>query len=165
MVSQVKTYFWAAGAQRKITADTVGDRIDTIASRNNGLCHPQDLVDDARPPTSPIHPLFEWDDEVAAELFRRDQARQVIRLIRPMIADDGTRAPFPAYVHVNIAGQDGYMRTDQARSQDEVWAEVLDDALKQLTGLEKRYKHLSELADVWQAVSEVKRKTRKKVTN
>ena len=134
----------------------MASRIDTIAKANKGICHPQDLVDDARPARSPLHTLFEWNDEAAAELFRRDQARQIIRLIRPVM-EGGERSEAPAYVHVRVNGNDGYMRTDAARSNDEVWAEVLDDALKQLHGLEKRYRHLSELAEVWQAVQKVEK--------
>lgn len=162
MADKPKIYFWAPGHQRSVDPEIVGKTIDRIAQQRGGICHPQDLVDAARPPRNPLHPLFEWDDEVAAEMFRRDQARQVIRIIRPVIAESGERGAHPAFVHVNLNGQDGYMRSEEARSNDEIWGEVLDDALKQLKGFEQRYRHLSELEPVWVAVKEVERKTKRK---
>lgn len=165
MAEKPKIYFWAPGRQRSIDPEIVGKTIDRIAQQNGGICHPQDLVDAARSPRNPLHPLFEWDDEAAAELYRRDQARQVIRIIRPVMADTGERASHPAYVHVNINGHDGYMRSDTARSQDDIWSEVLDGALQQLKGFEQRYRHLSELEPVWIAVKEVEKKSRKAVAD
>ncbi len=89
-----------------------------------------------------------------------DQARQIIRIIRPRFIDDDKPSDVPAFVHVRVNGQDGYMRTDQARAQSDVWAEVLEDALAQLQGLEKRYRHLQELSEVWEAVGRVKAKAK-----
>jgi len=158
VTEQPKVYFWAPGHQRAIDSQVLGDTIDGIAAKK-GVCHPQDLVDAARSRRSPLHSLFEWDDEVAAELFRRGQARQVIRILRPMM-DDETRGEAPAFVHVRINGHDGYLHTDRARSQEDVWASVLEDALAQLQGLQKRYKHLSELEGVWAAVTAVEKKAK-----
>jgi hypothetical protein len=39
------------------------------------------LVDEARPEDSPAHPAFEWRDDVAAEEYRLEQARRLIRRV------------------------------------------------------------------------------------
>lgn len=36
--------------------------------RRDGLLQPAAVVEDARDESSPLHPLFEWDDRKAAEL-------------------------------------------------------------------------------------------------
>jgi hypothetical protein len=43
-----------------------------------GRVTPKTLLERARPNTSPIHELFEWDDSVAAEKHRVEQARRLI---------------------------------------------------------------------------------------
>jgi hypothetical protein len=46
--------------------------------RIKGNVSPESLVDAARPANSPIHHLFEWDDAVAGERYRLEQARLYI---------------------------------------------------------------------------------------
>jgi len=56
-----------------------------VALRNIYLQHqritPQIVVDESRPEDAPLHSRFEWDDEVAGEAFRRQQAAQMIRSV------------------------------------------------------------------------------------
>jgi hypothetical protein len=49
-----------------------------IRSRH-GFLSPGLVVDEARPEDHPLHGRFEWDDALAAEAHRRDQARELIR--------------------------------------------------------------------------------------
>ncbi len=48
----------------------------------HGRLTPADVVDDARPDAHPLHPRFEWDDTLAGEAWRREQASQLIRSVR-----------------------------------------------------------------------------------
>jgi len=51
------------------------------ALRVKGDVSPETLVDSARHSESPIHHLFEWDDTVAGERYRLEQARLYIARI------------------------------------------------------------------------------------
>jgi hypothetical protein len=46
--------------------------------RRRGSVGPEALVEEARAEASPLHHLFEWDDSVAGERYRLEQARQYI---------------------------------------------------------------------------------------
>lgn len=48
----------------------------------NGKIDPHDVIDEARDPDSVLHSHFEWDDTKAAEAYRMDQARTLIRSVR-----------------------------------------------------------------------------------
>lgn len=48
----------------------------------HGRIESKALVDAARPETSPAHNAFEWDDAVAAEEHRLQQARRWIRIVK-----------------------------------------------------------------------------------
>lgn len=47
-----------------------------------GQLTPALVVDEARPKTSPLHERFEWDNRVAGEAWRRQQAHEMIRSVR-----------------------------------------------------------------------------------
>lgn len=51
------------------------------------LLMPEDVVDAARDPDNPLHSKFEWDDGIAAEKFRLNQARTLIVHFRVTIDD------------------------------------------------------------------------------
>lgn len=50
-----------------------------IARRNGGVLKVDDVLDEAKDETSPLHKHFEWDDSAAADKYRRDQARYLIQ--------------------------------------------------------------------------------------
>lgn len=47
----------------------------------NGRLTPQRVVEAAKSKKSPLHEFFEWNDVVAAEAYRLDQARALIRTV------------------------------------------------------------------------------------
>jgi hypothetical protein len=49
-------------------------------ARTHGKLSPQIIVDAARHNNSALHGFFEWDDTVAAEKYRIEQARTVIKM-------------------------------------------------------------------------------------
>lgn len=72
------------------------------------------VVEDARPDGSPLHGRFEWDNNVAGEAFRRQQAQDLIQSVRTVYkaADDkGPERSIRAWQAVRIdsdSGNNGY---------------------------------------------------------
>ena len=64
-----------------------------------GKLTPQKVLDAAMPENSPLHEFFEWDDTVAAESYRMDQARELIRRVRIEITYEETTIRTVQYVH------------------------------------------------------------------
>jgi hypothetical protein len=58
-------------------AQAIGERLMEITEENSGRLRPDDVVEDARDPRSPMHPHFEWDNNVAADKHRLNQAREI----------------------------------------------------------------------------------------
>ena len=84
-----------------VTLATVTGEIGRIIARDGGAL-PKVVVHEARPEDAPLHPAFEWDDEVAAERFRENQARSIIRCVMlvPEPEKHETLSPVRAYVSV-----------------------------------------------------------------
>lgn len=137
-------------------ADIVRQEVTRISRNGKRPCHPRELVDVARDETHPLHGSFEWNDSVAGEAYRIEQAR---RMIRRVVIIDNTDAPAPEFVHVTRVDRrgnpaDGYVPTRVALSCDDR-SGVLADAHSQLRGIKRRFASLTELADVWQAIDDL----------
>ena len=66
--------------QGEIMALELERRILTkLARKNGGLLKVDDVLQEAKDESSPLHTHFEWDDSVAAEAHRKAQARALIQ--------------------------------------------------------------------------------------
>jgi hypothetical protein len=131
----------------KIDPEKAWAELQRVCKDNNGIASPQAIVDRARPSRNPLHKAFEWDDTKAAEEYRKEQARSLVHNFE-IVFEDGSNAP--AMVNVKVGRQRGYVNTEQAIADDDLRKQVIVQAVRQLLGLEKRYRSLNELAKVFQ---------------
>lgn len=61
------------------------------------------VVEESKPKDAPLHPAFEWNDKRAAHEHRLWQARQVIRCVQVVYAD---QPPASVYVHIQQPNED-----------------------------------------------------------
>jgi hypothetical protein len=150
------TYFWRPGAHRYGTdPQTIGEALEALAG--NGLLHPPEIVEAAKPASSPLHPLFEWDDAVAGAAYRVEQARAVVQQLEvEIITKDGEiRDGVRAFVNiVTVGGEQGYAGVQWAASDAQVVHGLLSRALGELNSWRRRYSDLIELARVNGAIDE-----------
>jgi hypothetical protein len=64
------------------------EQLEHIRSQYGRLT-PRLIVDEARNPDHPLHTRFEWDDSVAGEKWRREQARALIRSVAVTYVNPG----------------------------------------------------------------------------
>jgi hypothetical protein len=138
---------------KAVPARIVHERVSELQRRHGGIIEPKQLVDDARPARSPLHPAFEWNDSVAAEAHRENQARQLIRSVVVIQYDDDENESArvdPAFVSVARPFEEssGYTETESAMSDPAVRASIIEVAKGQLAGWVKRHRHLEELAEL-----------------
>jgi hypothetical protein len=116
------------------------------------------MVDEARPSSSPLHPMFEWNDWTAAEAYRREQARHHIRELR-IVPDEAGEEPLQAFVHVIRVESDGvvegYRLTSLVVESQGEYEQVLTEAKAGLVSWQRRYRHLSELREVFGVIARV----------
>lgn len=67
-----------------LPASVAGPELDRIRKRD-GRIQASVVVEEARPDEAPLHPAFEWRDEVAAEEWRRHQATELVREVRVVV--------------------------------------------------------------------------------
>lgn len=69
-----------------------------------GEITPAELVDAARPESSPAHSAFEWDDSIAGEKYRLNEARRFIRVTEIRIETREERLVHVPSVKMNEPG-------------------------------------------------------------
>ncbi|MBO9108723.1 hypothetical protein J5288_08410 [Agrobacterium sp. S2/73] len=128
-------------------AKLVGEHIEMLRKRFKGELTPQDILEDARHDNSPLHSFFEWNDGEAAEAYRLQQARGLIRaVVAVYVSDDKPAVRQKAYVHVPEPGAPHYREASHAMSQTKTRNMVLDRAWNELKAWKARYKDLQEFA-------------------
>ena len=62
----------------KVSAQVAGEICNTLSNSPGGLT-PHRLVEVSRDENAPMHSEFEWDDSIAGEKYREEQAKKVIQ--------------------------------------------------------------------------------------
>lgn len=161
----IMVFRFKPGARLKGDAQAVGEALAALEERDGELT-PEVVEREARKKSSPLHDLFEWDDSEAAYKYRLGQAAHVIRCV--VVIDTPETPPMTAYVRVDVRPEveDGdldkdeeppparssYRSTAVVMSDAELRAQVLDRALNELRAFQKKYRNLSELAGVFEAI-------------
>ena len=136
--------------------------------RRQGRARPHDVVEAARPRSSPLHGAFEWRDDEAAERWRICQARRLINAVQ-VVYLDGTDEKWsgPGFVSVTHVSTDaegkavrdrGYVAVEKALADPVTREQLLTEALAQADYWKQKWRNLSELAPVFQAVEKVRRR-------
>jgi predicted MarR family transcription regulator len=132
-----------------------------IASEHGGILNPADVVREARPPESPLHSKFEWNDTKAAEDYRVWQARQLIRVVVEYVGSGDQAVMSKVFVSLTSDREDGGYRPMVSVLADAGQrARLLADAVKEMESFEAKYKELQELVEVFDAMKSVRRRRR-----
>jgi len=131
-----------------IDKEDVINVLEKISARD-GIITTRSVLDEARKESSPIHKYFEWDDSVAAESWRRQQARKLIKSVRVEFMGKEMDGYWNAKVQVSEDEESqGYFSLHRVLEEDALYEEVLGDAVKSLRHWQKKYSGLKELKDV-----------------
>ncbi len=93
-------------AVKGLDAEQVGQELERIRGKCGELTT-KNVVSESRPENAVFHENFEWDDPVAAELFREQQARKIVHSVVVVPEDAKPNSPKPqAFISVVIAEED-----------------------------------------------------------
>lgn len=138
-----------------MTANNEAIRKELEQLKAAGVIQPADVVARASDPASAMHSWFQWDDTEAAQAYRLQQARQLLRVFVTVETKDNK--PVRAFVSLGTDryGEGGYRTMAEVLSDEEMRAQLLADAVKELRSAERKYRQLQELSGVWSALDEV----------
>lgn len=131
-------------------AQKIGSALTKIMDANGSELRPKDVVEAARDPKNPLHRHFEWDDSAAAEAYRLEQAREIVRIVR---VEQEDAPPVRAFLSVND-GKTSYRATAEVQSSVHLQDLVLKAALRELQAFQVRYAEISDICGDLQAAQE-----------
>ena len=148
----------------EVDADAVGKRLTQLRDKKKGHVKADDVVADCRARTHPGYRLFEWDDSECGRLYRQEQARELLEIIR---FDDGKPDAEPRRVFLNLTdpkdGERSYRSVEDVMASRDLQLQVLKSAERDLRLFESRYTDLIEICHLVRAARARLGETRKAV--
>jgi hypothetical protein len=141
-------YSFKSGARFAVDAQTAGEELERIRAES-GKLETKEVVEAARPDEAPLHPAFEWDDGIAAERYREQQARQIIRAVQITVTTaDGEKRAAPAMVHITTEpGRQGYYQsTTVAVTNIDEWQRAMSGLIAKESALRRAIEDLQVIA-------------------
>lgn len=133
-----------------LDAQKVVDEIMSI-----GECaSPKQIVDKARDEGTELHKAFEWDDSIAAEKYRCEQARHLVRCIvidQPQMDEEKPEIR----VYQKLDDQTGYKRIELIIRQEDEYAALLSQANRELKAFRVKYSTLNELHEIFDMIDKI----------
>ena len=131
---------YKADAQK--VADEIGERSIT----------PQEVLEKAKDENSELHKCFEWDNDVAAEKYRLEQARKIIinLVYVPAKKEEQQVRCFQITSEKHV-----YQPTKHFLVQENEYQALLKRAKNELESFKKKYATLSELETVFEAIESI----------
>ena len=150
-------YQWKSGHVWATDAQETGDYLEELSSENDHKLTPETLVEDAKPKESFLHPNFEWNDAKAAEIYRKETARAMMRSLVMVRYQDSPEdmEPVRAYVHVGKRTDRGYTSIIRAMSDEKLAEEVIAQAKKDLQAFRRKYQSYEYLHEAVGNISRV----------
>lgn len=139
-----------------IPASTVGAEFEKIEARDGKVTN-RAVLDSARPISSPIHNIFEWDDMKAAEAYRLRQATMLICNVVVVSEPEESKKPITvrAYVNVSNKKEGEFISVYNAFSDEEMREKVLSDAMNELASFKRKYANLKEFSKLFEVIDEM----------
>ena len=136
MVVEWKTRFFSAANAEKCYQEiqTIGESVTA-----------QQILDYARNPETELHKCFEWNDSIAAEKFRLQQARTVVCNL--VIVEDKSK-PEPQKIRVMQFTEESYKPVQLIVRNKTEYESLLERARAELRAFKKRYHTLVELEEI-----------------
>lgn len=144
--------FWAKGSRFKADPNVAKAVMDQLSAE--GRLSPAELVEVSRPEDAPLHNEFEWDDKVAAQLWREKTGQIMIACIVVTQEAEEEKKPVRAYFNIE-RGTHEYIPTEVIFSEEAKRERLLDIAKRELLSFKSKYQSLTELDGVMNAIDEV----------
>ena len=139
-------YKWKEKAMISANAQVAGEMCERLDAVGNLTA--RGLLDANRPEDAPLHNEFEWNDGVAAEKYREQQARHIIGSL--VICPEKSE-PIRAFFKIESAGNRYTPVTTIMESADSS-NHLKEIAISELKAIERKYRSIEALEKVWNEI-------------
>ena len=114
-----------------------------------GKFTPMEVLEKAKDETTELHKCFEWNDSIAAEKYRLEQAKNIIRML---VYEKETKEQAVVRYYAKTETKHVYQPTKQFLVQEDEYQGLLRRALAELESFKNKYHTLTELENIFEAM-------------
>lgn len=115
---------------------------------------PEAIVDYARSEETELHKCFQWDDSIAAENWRKQQARNIVCSLKVVVEKETTGSQTYRLIQHDDEEKEYRQVVFTVRNMDE-YGRLLQQAKDELRSFRQRYKSITELSEVIDEIEKV----------
>ena len=117
-----------------------------------GKFTPMEVLEKAKNETTELHKCFEWNDSIAAEKYRLEQAKNIIRML---VYEKETKEQQVVRYYAKTETKHVYQPTKQFLVQEDEYQGLLRRALAELEAFKNKYHALTELEGIFEAMKTI----------
>ena len=142
-------YTWRPGSRHKVPASVAAAECERLEAE--GRLTAETLVDENREEGTPLHEEFEWRDDVAAEEWRKQQARMIINAL---VVVSEEHEPVRAFVNL-VQRSPEYTSVHTAVQRSDTRELLIRNALLELKAFQRKYQNLTEFASLFAEIEKI----------
>lgn len=133
----------------KIPAEVAGKELERIREKY-GTLEAEKVVEESKDDSSVLHSIFEWDEKKAADSWRVNQAKALIRSIVVNVEREEIKCKVRAFVSVsNAPGEKAtYVPINDASNNEYAKWYLMNCAKHDMECFTSKYRTLSELGEI-----------------
>lgn len=143
---------WKEGTRHKVDPNIAGVMCSDMEKA--GKLTAENLVEANRPKDAPLHEEFDWNNTIAAEKWRCHQARNIINSIVVVSEDRPKVEAVRCFFRVEAAAPNYESVSTIVRNENK-YAKLIEQALRELIAFKKKYAQVKELSGVFLAIEEL----------
>lgn len=147
------TYQWYPKCEFNGKADPV--KVGNELSEMGETVNERMIVDRARDTSTELNKCFEWDDSVAADKFRLEQARRICTFLHVVYLEekkDKGEKPTEYRMLYHVPDNPGYTQTRVIVKQEDKYEALLKQARYELQCFKAKYQMLKELKPIFDLI-------------
>ena len=138
------TAAWRFDSRFDADANRVASEIEQIGEEVTAV----QIVEKARDESSELHKCFEWNDSVAAEKYRLEQARYILRVLIIKRPEESDTDDPPIRYFQKTVNQEGFKPSKIIFHRQDEYTALLNRAMSELRAFKAKYSMLSELEEI-----------------
>lgn len=139
-------------AKWKIDGLFKADANKVVAEIGADKVTPQEVLDKARDEKTELHKCFEWNDSIAAEKYRLQQAGNILRML---VIDTDKKDVEPVRAFHLSTQKNTYQSVRVILSDENEYQALLKRAKRELETFKRKYSTLSELESIFEAIESI----------
>ena len=112
---------------------------------------PSEIVNKARNENTELHKCFEWNNDIAAEKYRIQQARNILCNLVFEHKDEPTKQE-PIRLMYKTTENEGYKSINLIMNKPDEYKALLNRAYSELQAFKNKYKMLKELKEIFDLI-------------